>query len=134
MGNPGLLGNLGFGARESIVGSDLLLAITCPFQILDLCKTRGDSSRGAAWRFPTTARTAIKGSGGKATFVKCDVLKAADVEALVKAAVDAYGRLDCAHSNAGLEGPVAPTADYAGADWDRVIGINLKGCLVLYGV
>lgn len=69
----------------------------------------------------------IKASGGEATFVRCDVAKTADVEALVKAAVDTYGKLDCANNNAGIEGPMAPTADYAEADWDRVIAINLKG-------
>jgi len=69
----------------------------------------------------------IKASGGDAIFVKCDVSKAADVEAAVQAAVDTYGQLDCAHNNAGIEGPMAPTADYAEADWDRVLAINLKG-------
>jgi len=69
----------------------------------------------------------IRADGGEAIFVRCDVSKAADVEAAVQAAVDTYGKLDCAHNNAGIEGPTAPTADYAEADWDRVLGINLKG-------
>lgn len=69
----------------------------------------------------------IKASGGDAIFIKCDVSKAADVEAAVQAAVDTYGKLDCAHNNAGIEGPMAPTADYAEADWDRVLAFNLKG-------
>lgn len=69
----------------------------------------------------------IKDAGGDAAFVKCDVSKAADVEAAVKFAVDTYGKLDCAHNNAGIEGPMSSTADYTEADWDRVIGINLKG-------
>ncbi len=38
-----------------------------------------------------------------------------------------YGRLDCAHNNAGIEGGSAAIADYSEADFDRVIGINLKG-------
>ena len=69
----------------------------------------------------------IKDAGGDAAFVKCDVSKAADVEAAVKFAVDTYGKLDCAHNHAGIEGPMSSTADYTEADWDRVIGINLKG-------
>ena len=69
----------------------------------------------------------IKASGGDALFIKCDVSKAVDVEAAVQATVDTYGKLDCAHNNAGIEGPMAPTADYAEADWDRVLDINLKG-------
>lgn len=69
----------------------------------------------------------IKADGGEAVFVRGDVAVAADVEAAVKAAVDTYGRLDCAHNNAGIEGPMAPTTDLAEADWDRLLGINLKG-------
>jgi NAD(P)-dependent dehydrogenase (short-subunit alcohol dehydrogenase family) len=73
----------------------------------------------------TVAR--IKHAGGDATFVKTDVASAAEVEALIAATVATYGRLDCAHNNAGIEGVAAPTADYPEADWDRVIAINLKG-------
>jgi NAD(P)-dependent dehydrogenase (short-subunit alcohol dehydrogenase family) len=73
----------------------------------------------------TVAR--IKHTGGAATFVKTDVARAAEVEALVAAAVATYGRLDCAHNNAGIEGVEAFTADYPEEDWDRVVAINLKG-------
>jgi NAD(P)-dependent dehydrogenase (short-subunit alcohol dehydrogenase family) len=69
----------------------------------------------------------IREAGGESIFVKTDVSKTADVEALVKSAVDTYGRLDCAINNAGIEGIMAPTADYTEENWDRVININLKG-------
>ena len=69
----------------------------------------------------------IKKTGGDATFVKADVAKASEVEALVNTTVAIYGRLDCAHNNAGIEGPGATTVDYAEEAWDRVIAINLKG-------
>jgi NAD(P)-dependent dehydrogenase (short-subunit alcohol dehydrogenase family) len=69
----------------------------------------------------------IKAAGGEAVFIKSDVAQAADVQAMVKKAVETYGRLDCAFNNAGIEGVVKPTAEYGEADWDRVIGINLKG-------
>ncbi len=69
----------------------------------------------------------IKEAGGESIFVKTDVSKTADVEALVKRAVDTYGRLDCAINNAGIEGIMAPTADYTEENWERVININLKG-------
>ncbi len=69
----------------------------------------------------------IKTVGGEAVFVKADVSKAAEVEAMVNTAVAAYGRLDCAHNNAGIEGAMSTTTDYAEEDWDRVIRINLKG-------
>ncbi|MEE8303264.1 MAG: SDR family oxidoreductase [Candidatus Tectomicrobia bacterium] len=71
--------------------------------------------------------TMIKDGGGEATFVQTNVTQAADVEALVAAAVAAYGRIDCAHNNAGIEGMLATTADYPEDDWDRVMAVNLKG-------
>lgn len=70
----------------------------------------------------------IRGDGGEAVFVRTDVSRPGEVEALVEQAVGTYGRLDCAHNNAGIEGVMGtPTADQAEEDWDRVISINLKG-------
>jgi NAD(P)-dependent dehydrogenase (short-subunit alcohol dehydrogenase family) len=70
----------------------------------------------------------VEGEGGRATFVKADVSDAAEVEALIRRTVEAYGRLDYAFNNAGIEGPMATnTADHSDEDWGRVIGINLKG-------
>jgi len=66
--------------------------------------------------------------GGEAFFVRADVSRAADVEALVKATVQKFGRLDCAVNNAGISGPrLTPLADVSEAQWDEVMGINLKG-------
>ncbi|HEV8713377.1 MAG TPA: SDR family oxidoreductase [Candidatus Binatia bacterium] len=69
----------------------------------------------------------IKAAGGEALFVKADMAKATEVEAMVQKAVATYGRLDCAHNNAGIEGATGRTADYREEDWDRVISINLTG-------
>ena len=69
----------------------------------------------------------IKAAGGEATFMRADVSQRADVEALIRQTVETYGRLDCAHNNAGIEGDMAPTADCTEANWDRTIAINLKG-------
>jgi NAD(P)-dependent dehydrogenase (short-subunit alcohol dehydrogenase family) len=69
----------------------------------------------------------IKAAGGEALFVKADMAKAAEVEAMVQKAVTTYGRLDCAHNNAGIEGATGKTADYREEDWDRVIRVNLTG-------
>jgi NAD(P)-dependent dehydrogenase (short-subunit alcohol dehydrogenase family) len=68
----------------------------------------------------------IEAAGGRALFVEADVTVAAAVEGAVGAAVERWGRLDFAHNNAGITGPGGFTADYAEADWDRVIAINLK--------
>ncbi|MEO8248325.1 MAG: glucose 1-dehydrogenase [Burkholderiales bacterium] len=76
--------------------------------------------------------TLVRESGGEALFVACDVSQPADVEALVKRAVEKFGRLDVACNNAGIGGPSAPTAEYPLDGWEQVIGINLSG--VFYGM
>jgi NAD(P)-dependent dehydrogenase (short-subunit alcohol dehydrogenase family) len=67
----------------------------------------------------------IKETGSEALFVKTDVTKAADVEALVNKATETYGRLDYAFNNAG-SGKPGSIIDLAEADWDYEININLK--------
>jgi NAD(P)-dependent dehydrogenase (short-subunit alcohol dehydrogenase family) len=69
----------------------------------------------------------VKQAGGEAIFVRCDIAKAADAEALVAAAVKAYGRLDCAYNNAGIIGKLARTAEETEENFDRIIEIDLKG-------
>lgn len=69
----------------------------------------------------------IEAAGGEATFTKADVSVGADTAALVEYAVRTYGRLDYAHNNAGVMGQFAKTADCSEEEWDRIIGINLKG-------
>jgi NAD(P)-dependent dehydrogenase (short-subunit alcohol dehydrogenase family) len=71
----------------------------------------------------------IKKAGGEAFFIKTDVSKSADVSAMVNKTIEKYGRLDCAHNNAGIlvRGPEADTVHHSEEDWDRVIDINLKG-------
>ena len=69
----------------------------------------------------------IRQAGGEAVFVHCDVGKAAEVEALVAAAVDRYGRLDCAFNNAGIEEETQRLADSDEALFDRMMAVNVKG-------
>ena len=69
----------------------------------------------------------ITQKGGEAIFVKTDVSRAAEVEALVRKAVDTFGRLDCAANNAGINGQTQSLTDCTEENWDRVIGIDLKG-------
>ena len=69
----------------------------------------------------------IVDAGGTASFIRCDVSKAGDVEAMVNAAVERYGRLDCAVNNAGVSPDNEPLADLIEDEWDRVVGVNLKG-------
>ena len=72
----------------------------------------------------------IKETGGEAMFVKADVSKAADVEALIERVVERYGRLDCAFNNAGVDNLHFPVGELLEEEWDRVIDINLKGVML----
>ncbi len=69
----------------------------------------------------------IRESGGEAFFVKADVAKPSECEALVDAAVDHFGRLDFACNNAGVTGEDNPTAAYSVESWQWVIEVNLSG-------
>jgi NAD(P)-dependent dehydrogenase (short-subunit alcohol dehydrogenase family) len=73
------------------------------------------------------AAEAVREHGGEARFVRADVARSADVQGYVQATLDAYGAIDCFFNNAGIEGTVAPTADYEEAVFDAVIAVNLKG-------
>lgn len=70
---------------------------------------------------------AIQKLGGEARFIRCDISKPAEVEALIRGTVEAFGRLDCAVNNAGISGSMAPTVDYPEEMWDRIMATNLKG-------
>lgn len=69
----------------------------------------------------------VREQGGEAEFVRCDVARASDADALVGAAVKKFGRLDCAFNNAGIAGAQRKTADYGEEEWDQIMAVNLKG-------
>jgi NAD(P)-dependent dehydrogenase (short-subunit alcohol dehydrogenase family) len=74
-----------------------------------------------------TARM-IEALGGRAVAVRCDVTRAEDVKAALDKTAGAFGRLDFAFNNAGIEPrKSAPTADYDEQEWNRIIDINLRG-------
>src|SRR5437016_8557013 len=74
-----------------------------------------------------TARL-IEEQGGRAVAVRCDVTRAEEVKAAVAKSVEAFGRLDFAFNNAGIEPrKPAPTAEYEEEEWNRIIDINLRG-------
>jgi NAD(P)-dependent dehydrogenase (short-subunit alcohol dehydrogenase family) len=75
----------------------------------------------------TSAVDALKASGHAAIGVTCDVSDEEQVGALVRKAVDAYGRLDMAFNNAGIQAPPTDAADEPADVFDRVNAINLRG-------
>lgn len=70
----------------------------------------------------------ILAAGGRAAYQRCDVSDGAQVKAMVAAAVDGFGRLDCAFNNAGIN--VLGKDEYLDENWDRSVEINLKGVML----
>ncbi len=70
--------------------------------------------------------------GGQAIAVKTDVAKWEDAERMARTALERYGRIDILVNNAGIdkidkEGRQFTVSDMEDADWDMVLGVNLKG-------
>src|SRR5882757_4418575 len=74
-----------------------------------------------------SAAKELTDKGHKALAIRCDVSDDAQVEAMVKQTVAAFGRLDAAFNNAGVQNVLAETADSPRDDYDRVMAINLRG-------
>ncbi|MDB5982149.1 MAG: short-chain dehydrogenase/reductase [Pseudomonas sp.] len=73
----------------------------------------------------------LTAAGGKAVAYTTDVTRVEDVNALIKGAVDTFGKVDVLVNNAGLMS-IAPMSEGRIDEWDRMIDINIKG--LLYGV
>lgn len=73
----------------------------------------------------------IEQAGGTAKYQLTDVTNRSEVEALVKATLQAYGKVDVLVNNAGLM-PLSPLAATKVAEWEKMVDVNIKG--VLYGV
>lgn len=69
----------------------------------------------------------ITAAGGRAQYVHTDVTRSDAVQAMIAATVDAYGRLDGALNNAGIEGSFTNILKMSEADYDRTLNVDLKG-------
>jgi NAD(P)-dependent dehydrogenase (short-subunit alcohol dehydrogenase family) len=87
-------------------------------------------------RVVIAARRAVEGeevaheittAGAECIFIRADLAKPDDIEAMVVGAVKACGRLDCAVNNAAIEGGIKPTTDFTEDEFDEIINVNLKG-------
>src|SRR5947207_7905818 len=74
-----------------------------------------------------SAAQELSNRGHKTLAVRCDVSDDAQVEAMVEQTVSTFGRLDAAYNNAGVQNVLAETADTTREDYDRVMGVNLRG-------
>lgn len=69
----------------------------------------------------------VRASGATACFVRADIADAQDVASMVAAAIDTYGRIDCAFNNAGISNANIPFADMPDDVFRRMQDINLTG-------
>jgi NAD(P)-dependent dehydrogenase (short-subunit alcohol dehydrogenase family) len=70
----------------------------------------------------------LRAGGSEVVFVRTDVSRAADCEAMVARAMEVFGRLDIAFNNAGIsDAPPTATPNYALDAWERIIAVNLSG-------
>jgi NAD(P)-dependent dehydrogenase (short-subunit alcohol dehydrogenase family) len=76
-----------------------------------------------------TARL-IQEAGGRALAVRCDVTRTEDVQRALNATLEAFGRLDFAFNNAGVEYAIKPLAEVSEQEWDRILDIDLRGVFV----
>lgn len=74
----------------------------------------------------------IEQTGGEALFVRTDVSREADVQALIAKTLERFGRLDCAFNNAGVYLDAGPVTESTGDIFDQTFHINVRG--VLYGL
>ena len=74
-----------------------------------------------------SAAEGLKAKGYQVLAVRCDVSDDTQVESTVHQTIKAFGRLDAAYNNAGVQNLLAETADATREDYDRVMGINLRG-------
>jgi NAD(P)-dependent dehydrogenase (short-subunit alcohol dehydrogenase family) len=101
---------------------------------LGLATARAFAESGAAVVLADVNEAAIRAAaddltakGYKALAIRCDVTDDAEIEAMVDQTVAAFGRLDAAYNNAGIQNVLAETADATREDFDRVIAVNLRG-------
>jgi NAD(P)-dependent dehydrogenase (short-subunit alcohol dehydrogenase family) len=72
-------------------------------------------------------QASLKNEGSEALTMACDVSSPDQVDGAIKQVVDRFGRLDIAFNNAGVENKTAPVHEIDLAEWDRILGINLRG-------
>ncbi|WBL82550.1 SDR family oxidoreductase [Bradyrhizobium xenonodulans] len=118
--------NISFEGKVALVtgaASGLGLATAKAFAESGASVALADWSEDAA----RAAADELSSRGHKAIGIRCDVADDAEVEGMVSRTLETFGRLDAAYNNAGVQNVLAETADTAREDYDRVMGVNLRG-------
>lgn len=118
--------NIRFEGQVALVtgaGSGMGLATAKAFADSGAAVTLADVNEDAVKK----AAAELAAAGCQAIAVRCDVADEEQVMAMVEKTVSAFGRLDAAYNNAGIQSMVTDTADLTMDEWDRVLDINLNG-------
>lgn len=118
--------NISFETKVALVtgaASGMGLAAAKAFAEAGAAVALADVNRNAV----RAAADALSSSGHRAIAIQCDVADMEQVAAMVERTVAEFGRLDAAFNNAGVQSPVAETADADRKDYDFVMGVNLRG-------
>jgi NAD(P)-dependent dehydrogenase (short-subunit alcohol dehydrogenase family) len=121
-----LVTNLSFENKVALVtgaGSGMGLATAKAFAEAGASVVLADSNEESV----RTAAEDLVAAGHKALAIRCNVADERQVAAMVEQTVSTFGRLDAAFNNAGVQSPIAETADAGGEEFDRVNAINLRG-------
>jgi NAD(P)-dependent dehydrogenase (short-subunit alcohol dehydrogenase family) len=101
---------------------------------MGLATARAFAEAGAAIALADVQENAVRSAaeeliaaGHKAIAIRCNVADETQVAAMVEQTVSAFGRLDAAFNNAGVQSPAVETAESSGEEFDRVNAINLRG-------
>jgi len=107
----------------------------CKVMLSDIGKAAGEyfpeSAIGTTGEMEAIAHD-VRGAGGEAQSCACDMLDETQVQNLVQATVAAFGRLDVFVNNAGVGYLMKPIVEMHAAEWDTVLGVNLRG--VFFGI
>ena len=106
----GAAAGMGFATAKAFAGAGAAVA---------LADVNGDAARVAAER--------LTSAGHKAIGIRCNVAVETEVAATVQQTVAAFGRLDAAYNNAGVQSPAKDIADVGTEEYGRVADINLRG-------
>lgn len=118
--------NISFENKVALVtgaASGMGLAAAKAFAEAGAAVALSDVNEGAV----RAATETLASSGHRAIAIQCDVSDMEQVAEMVERTVAEFGRLDAAFNNAGVQSPVAETADADPKDYDFVMGVNLRG-------